>query len=193
MAEISVNRTADNWAPLLTIATVVGGQWLDKAKKAALALSRDDSSESSRNIELLADIRTIFEDEDIERISSEGLVIQLNNMPDRPWADYRKGKGLNQHGLSTMLRSFGIKPKTIRMEDKTPRGYVIGDFADSWLRYLDKPQQAQQTNKNEGLGIDFDPQQRIFVANGKVGLSTSKDSDVADVAVQRTGWEAELE
>jgi putative DNA primase/helicase len=56
------DRAADNWEPLLTIADRVGGEWPDRARKAALALSGKGAAEDgSIGVMLLGDIKAIFE------------------------------------------------------------------------------------------------------------------------------------
>src|SRR5512132_3246908 len=54
------DRAADNWEPLLTIADRAGGQWPERARKAALALS-GAAEDGSIGVTLLGDIKAIFE------------------------------------------------------------------------------------------------------------------------------------
>jgi hypothetical protein len=46
------------------------------------------------------------------------------------------GKPLNARGLATRLGKYGVKSKTVRIGDHTPRGYTREDLADAWARYL---------------------------------------------------------
>ena len=56
------DRAADNWEPLLTIADRAGGEWPERARKAALALSGNGAAEDgSIGVTLLGDIKAIFE------------------------------------------------------------------------------------------------------------------------------------
>ena len=71
------DRAADNWELLLTIADRVGGEWPERARKAALALSGNGAAEDgSIGVTLLGDIKAIFErraltvPDDWRRISS---------------------------------------------------------------------------------------------------------------------------
>ena len=59
-------------------------------------------------------------------------------MAEAPWSDLR-GKPLNERGLATRLRQYGIKPKVIRIGDSTPRGYARESFHDAWQAYLAPP------------------------------------------------------
>ncbi len=45
-----------------------------------------------------------------------------------------------------MLSKYGIKPRTIRVGDSTPRGYVREDLHDAWSRYLPPSPQAAATS-----------------------------------------------
>lgn len=53
---------ADNWEPLLTIADRAGGEWPERARRAAVALAGHGTAEDgSIGVTLLGDIRTVFE------------------------------------------------------------------------------------------------------------------------------------
>ncbi len=87
-------RRADNWRHLLAIAEVAGGKWLDRARRAAEVLGADDTGNTAAII-LLADIRAIFDDRGVDRISSEDLASSLGAMVDRPWPEWGKsGKSI---------------------------------------------------------------------------------------------------
>lgn len=73
------DRAQDNWEPLLAIAVCAGGDWLERATKAALTLSRQSNEKVSTGNELLADIQLIFEkrageDQYADKISSAELI-----------------------------------------------------------------------------------------------------------------------
>jgi hypothetical protein len=65
------DRASDNWRPLLAIADLIGGEWRDHAREAALTLSGTppESSDSIRVL-LLRDIRDSFRDGE-DRLASE--------------------------------------------------------------------------------------------------------------------------
>jgi hypothetical protein len=60
----------------------------------------------------------------------------------------RNGEGLNARGLGKLLRPYGIKSGTIRVDQATPKGYKREALADAWTRYLppspENPPQAPQ-------------------------------------------------
>jgi hypothetical protein len=68
----------------------------------------------------------------------------LTEVDESPWADIR-GKPLSDVGLAARLRPYGIKPKTIRIGDTTPRGYWREHFEDAWRRYCRPDGEDQNT------------------------------------------------
>ncbi len=128
------NRSADNWRPLLAIADLAGGQWPDKARKAALVLS--GNVEPPQGVELLKDIRGVFDNLGPRHISSGDLCRELVELSDRPWGEFRRGFPLSQNQLAQLLKPFGIRPHVVRIGEKTPRGYEHADFEDAFARYL---------------------------------------------------------
>ena len=53
------DRAADNWEPLLAIASLAGPAWLRRATQAAVALQRGDTEESLREL-LLEDLCAVW-------------------------------------------------------------------------------------------------------------------------------------
>jgi hypothetical protein len=128
------DRAADCWEPLLAVADAAAGHWPDMAREAAVALvvaARD--ANPSLGIRLLEDIRTAFQMD--EKLPTEQLLYRLTELPESPWANIR-GKPLDDRGLAARLRKYQVHPKTIRIGDRTPRGYERADFEDPWARYL---------------------------------------------------------
>ena len=147
MPEGVEDRNADCWEPLIALADKAGGDWPDRAREAAVHfvnVGRDLAQ--SLNVRLLADLRTIFDNHTqhetlhipptrIEGISTTDLLAALNAMDEAPWSDLR-GKPLDARGLSRRLAKYGVTPKVIRLDGKTPRGYRREDLHDVWARYL---------------------------------------------------------
>src|SRR5262245_34407199 len=139
------DREADAWEPLLAVADAAGGAWPELARKAAVALvavARD--VEPSLNIRLLADLRTVFGGE--EQLTTKKILAELYLLEDAPWNDI-KGKPLSDNQLARRLKQYGVKSKSIRLGNRTPRGYTREDLHDVWRRYLppsssDKPATA---------------------------------------------------
>jgi putative DNA primase/helicase len=135
------NRMADNWRPLLAIADVVGCEWPSRARR-ALEMSGAPAAGDEQSVRalLLADIRTIFAERCAERLASAELVETLAAIEGRPWAEWKAGKAITANGLARLLAPFAIVPDTIRLGDRTPKGYHRHQFEDAFARYL--PQEA---------------------------------------------------
>jgi len=134
------NRLADNWRPLMAISEIAGGPWPERARTAfTLLTSNDDLEVQGHGVMLLRDLRDLFTADGVDRLTSATIVERLNQMEDRPWCDERKGHGVNANWLSRKLRPFSIHPRTIRTgfgQDETAKGYQLGDFEESFGRYL---------------------------------------------------------
>lgn len=136
------DRSQDNWEPLLAIAACAGGDWLERATKSALTLSRQSMEKVSTGNELLADIQLIFEkrageDQYADKISSAELISELQTIEESAWATYNHGHPLSPRQLASQLAIYGIKPKTVRVgKFDTPKGYDRSQFDDVFARYL---------------------------------------------------------
>ena len=129
------DRATDNWTPLFAVADLCGGDWPELACKAIKSLEMTDDRDTIRQM-LLSDVKMIFENRGMDRISSKVLAEDLIEIEDHPWADWRRGKSITQTGLARLLKPFGIRSKTIRFEMKTPKGYELQQFEDVFKRYL---------------------------------------------------------
>ncbi len=95
-------------------------------------------------VRLLNDLREVIGLEDC--MSSADIVSKLINIPESPWGDL-KGKPLDERGLAARLRKYEIKPKTIRVGTKTPRGYERANLVDAFERYLSASPVKPATSK----------------------------------------------
>jgi putative DNA primase/helicase len=131
------DRAQDNWRPLLAIAELAGGDWPARAKAAALELSAPtDDTTTSHGVLLLTDLQALFENPDIERLSSDQIVRQLTEMDEHPWAEFLRGKPITSRRVAELLRPFGVHPRTIRFGEGTRRGYERSSLEDAFARYL---------------------------------------------------------
>jgi hypothetical protein len=148
------DRAADTWEPLVATADLAGGQWPERARTAAAALTADaaeQDTDTSLGLRLLADLRAVFTAGE-ERLDSKTVLDRLCRLDESPWDDLR-GKRLDARVLATLLRPYAIKPKVIRLGDATPRGYERADLLDAWRRYLPQPAQHPQ-QQDESAGQD---------------------------------------
>jgi hypothetical protein len=134
------DRANDNWSPLLAIADAAGGEWPQRARRAARALAAlSDDSAQDVGIQLLADVRAIFaEHGDPARLPSDALACELTVLEGRPWPEFgRFCNGISVNQLAKLLGEFSIKPDKYRNGTRTTRGYARKDFEEAWAAYLD--------------------------------------------------------
>jgi hypothetical protein len=132
------DRAADTWEPLIAIADLAGDAWPVRARIAAEDLTRDEAdaeADASAGVRLLEDAYAVFED--AAALHSKTLLDRLLELEGSPWADWARGRGLNQQGLAKLLRPFGIKPCNVRQHGTDPprKGYRVEQFDDAWRRY----------------------------------------------------------
>ncbi len=175
------DRQADNWAPLLAIATSISDSCLQKAIVSAVELAGDVVEEDPPSAMLLSDIRDIMKG---DRISSDDLVKALVDLDDAPWCEWKHGKPMTKNSLARLLKPFKIKSKTIRVGNKTFKGYMRDDFDDAFSRYL--PIQnvtASQVNNISKLG-HFQSVTHTTSVTFKNQPKSLKSNDCYDVTFQ---------
>ena len=170
------DRAADNWEPLLAVADRAGGEWPERARKAALALSGNGVVEDdSAGVMLLGDIKTIFEQRALDaetnpnwnEISSKQLADALAMMEGRPWPEWRGGKPISSHAVARLLKPFGIEHGYVG-DRKKDRGYAVKMFEEAFARYITPSATAAtaaalKTNENsEKQSAANDPRCRTF-------------------------------
>ena len=130
-----VNRSADNWRPLLAIADMAGGEWPKRARAIA-AVAETAKQDQSKRIMALSDIRDFFSPlPQANRVASAELAAALGAMENRPWSEWRNGKPITPAALAR-LRGPSIAPSTKRDGDHTFKGYLLSDFAEDFATYL---------------------------------------------------------
>lgn len=147
----SNDRQADNWRPLLAIAQVAGCE--SEAREAASFTIREEAEELPAKIQLLHDIKEIFEDSRLSRVSSADLVNKLVAMGDRPWGEWKHGKPMTQNTLARLLKPFGTFPKQMRIGSDNMKGFEYESFKDVFARYIPPVQTetSKQVNNISGL------------------------------------------
>lgn len=199
------DRGQDNWRPLLAIADWAGGEWPERARAAALALSGipvDDDEPAG--VLALHDAAALFKELRAERLASETIVDALVAMEERPWPEWSYSKPLSKRGLARLLRPFGIRPGKLREGKVTFRGYLADDFADALSRYpLPEVEHPEQPPPGQiPLAYVEHPEQSLFhMASGPIshpehappcstsenGVSARRSAIVPDVPDTRGG------
>ena len=92
----------------------------------------------------------------------------LSGMEERPWPEFKKGNPITTRQIARLLKRFGIKPKTIRTSEGTPKGYSADDLKDVFSRYTRPPSATNATSlENKGLGDFPSATNQPDVADGK--------------------------
>jgi Protein of unknown function (DUF3631) len=142
-----LNRAADNWRVLFSVADACSAEWGKAARDAAVELSRGCDEDMA--VRLLSDIRDIFNRLATDRISSASLIQALVDLPDGLWAEWRGlrdnalPRPLTPPALAHLLAPFGIRPRTIwprcrGASDRSVRGYRREWFERAWTSYCDQ-------------------------------------------------------
>jgi len=199
MPEGVSDRNADVWEALLAIADAAGGQWPGIARVAAVALvALTRETLPSLGIRLLADLRTVFADQQAMRTST--LLTALAELEESPWGDLR-GKAIDARTLAKLLRPYAVQSRDVRVGDVVAKGYARADLADAWVRYLPPMPPAGSatsatsatTAGNAATGVADVADLLPFVADERVPGSAARAgfvADVADVALPAEDWEA---
>jgi hypothetical protein len=133
------DRAYDCVEPLAIIALVADqqasgnggkGAWFQKAVSAIKTVVANRTETETKHIQLLRDIKTVFDQTQQDALPSKELLTKLKQLDESPWDD------LTERTLAKMVKPFEVKPKVIRWGDKTPRGYDRQSFDDPWRRYL---------------------------------------------------------
>ena len=181
------NREADNWHVLLAVADEAGGEWPERARKAAEQAHIAGANDDASWLELmLGDIRGIFAEKgkkvrdlfgvDQVVISSADLVKALLGLEACPWDEMGKSrKPLSQNRLARMLKPLGIAPKSVGPEDARVRGYILADFKEAFERYLAPEGASQPPIRPE----------RDEIRTSDISKSHSVDDGCADVKYEK--------
>jgi hypothetical protein len=132
------DRQQDCAEPLLAIADAAGGEWPTAARASLVELCAEArATAKSTGVQLLTDIREIFTMRGADRISSADLASALLEIETSPWSEWGKSqKPISAPRLARLLGRFGITPGSVRIGEKTPKGYRLDDFSDAFTRYL---------------------------------------------------------
>jgi len=162
--EVLSDRDSDMWIPLLSICTIAAPDRVDEFRKSARVLcgGKEDDDQEETPMRLLADIRTVLADITTANIFTEVLIGHLKELTESPWSEWE----LTPRTLAKYLRPFGITSGTVRVGERTSKGYSQAQFADSFSRYLPISGSGNVTSvttrANTGENDDF-----ASVTNGK--------------------------
>lgn len=130
------DRAQDAWEPLQQVAAVAGGDWPTKARNAALALHGMEEDTPSIGAELLADIKTAFDERRADRLFSVDLLTTLLDDEEAPWGTWNRGKPMTARQLAKRLGEFQVRSGDVRIGATVRKGYRLEQFKDAFARYL---------------------------------------------------------
>lgn len=130
-----MNRTASNWQLLFAIADSLGEGAGHRVRAAAQQIV-GMTDLTSAGVELLQDIKTMFDRSALEYLTSKTIVADLTADPEKRWAEWSRGRPITEKGLAGLLREYRIVSKAVGPKDQRAKGYQKVDFADAWERYL---------------------------------------------------------
>lgn len=134
------SRQMDFWEPLLAIADMFPG-WAYSSRGAAAVL-HTQHIEDSEGIELLRNLKVLFDEQDAPSMYSEDIVHLLVMNEELRWHHVEfQGRSyeLDAWHLARILRQYDIKPVRMRLHQensKQARGYHKEFFEDAWARRL---------------------------------------------------------
>jgi hypothetical protein len=169
------DRAQDIWEPLLAIAEVLGSEWPERARKAAVALSRGElrRENTSHRVRLLAALKRVWNPAMPELGTAEICSLLANDeeapQPARSeWFNKYEAKPPRAATmyLASTLREFGVYSVQLGTEDRRHKGYVRKHLEPVWDMYLDDSsgagsvevaqvaQVAQEPHSSNDLSID---------------------------------------
>ena len=82
-------------------------------------------------MQLLRDIRQIFDEREITTITPTTLADALALIEEAPWATWNRGKPISSNRIGRFLSAYEIKSQ----RGRTARHYIRADFEDAWASY----------------------------------------------------------
>lgn len=144
------DRDADVWEALLAVADLAGERWARDARASAVTVvTAARQRPPSLGIQLLHDIRVVFDKRPAEKLRTDEVINDLVRIPDSPWNKIRKGELIDPNYLANKLRNYGIAPKPQRIGEAVFKGYSRAQFEDAWKRY---PMPVEVGYDDEDLG-----------------------------------------
>jgi Protein of unknown function (DUF3631) len=130
------DRDAEIWMPLFTVCKLAVPEHLEELQKSAkkLCASKEtDDQDSSLPLRLLADLRAVWRDGEINMATTD-ILAALRELDESPW---RSDIELTPRKLARFLRPFGIQRRTVRTSSTTTfKGYSRAELEKAATRYL---------------------------------------------------------
>jgi hypothetical protein len=113
-----MNRTASNWQVMFAIADS-----LDAGERARTVAQRiaGATDMASAGVALLQDIKTMFEASTLDYLTSKTIIERLTADPEKPWAEWSRGKPITEKGVAALLHEYRISSRTVGPRGRRPR------------------------------------------------------------------------
>jgi hypothetical protein len=138
------DRAAEIWRPLVALADAAGDHWPTTVRAACAHFVLDSGPQvTSDGVQLLADLRQLFTDQDTDRMPTADILTKLVDLDESLWGDL--DKPLTARRLASELGRYGVRPVTFDSPEAKVKGYVTYEttgkqgqtgLADAWSRYL---------------------------------------------------------
>jgi len=135
-SERLTSRERELGKPLLLIAHLIGGKWLENVSASLQWLYvRRDPDALNEGLQLLSDLRRFFgENNNPAWIATRDLVPYLRGLENRNWEGWGRAP---EFARARILRPFGVSPDPQRISsDSVIKVYRCADLEDAWSRYL---------------------------------------------------------
>jgi hypothetical protein len=171
------DRLEEAWEPLLAIADLAGGEFPAKARAAAEDLAGEGDDDVLASHVLLIALKDIFAKE--EKLA----VAALNSNDELPFGSWNDDKGIRPRDIARLLRRYRIKPRDVRIGDKSLKGYYREQFDTAWQRHGGDLSATSATSQDSrGFSGVQDPRQNPECRGSKQGENARPIRDVAHVA-----------
>jgi Protein of unknown function (DUF3631) len=175
------DRAADTWEPLIAVADLAGDDWPARARKAAIALTAEDDTDTTLGARLLADLRDVFGD--VDAMHGQTILDELQKISEAPWGDYF-GRPMNARDVAKLLKPYGVVSVDVKLDGTNKKGYRRAHLHDPWTRYLPPGHGGSATSATSATAQVNDGQQ--VAGSGQQALPATSDMpltcDVAQVA-----------
>ena len=175
------DRAADTWEPLIAIADLAGGDWPSRARRAAVALTAEDDTDTSLAARLLTDLRDVFGDADA--MHGDAILTALHKIAEAPWEDYF-GHPLNARDLARLLKPYGVRSLGVKIGGVTKKGYRREHLHDPWTRYLPPGPGGSVTSATSVTAQVSEPGE--VTGNGQKGYPVTGDPPVTSAVTEVT-------
>lgn len=185
------DRAAEAWEALLAIADLAGGEWPDRARQAARALSGSEDSEAQTLGSLALGVtRRAFDG--VDRVATADLLVAMNTDDELPFGTLGNGNGLDGRQLANLLRPYGPRPRTIWLDDdSSAKGYRREDFLEAWERWLppSEPSEPSGASGAADLVSGISHEQAVLTDLTDLTARSGHDGPAESVPVKATATE----